>query len=143
MCLTFSRGTLLLLVMSGLLYSATICMTVAVKILFTQDVGFAFDFILYAGSLLLPVTGWVAETWIGRYRAIIVGMIMSMVTIPMLQVSFVLLQFNMTPIPAFVLAVIAMVLYGISSGSVYTNMLPFTLDQMIGVSAEELSAVVQ
>ena len=142
-CLTFSRGTLLLLVMSGLLYSATTCMIVAVKILFAQDPGFAFDFIVYAGSLLLPVTGWVAETWIGRYRAIIVGMIMSMVTIPLLQVSFVLLQFNMTPIPAFVLAAIAMVLYGISSGSVYTNMLPFTLDQMIGASADQLSAVVQ
>ena len=31
----------------------------------------------------------------------------------------------------------------IGGGSLYTNMLPFTLDQMIGASAEELSAAVQ
>ena len=143
-CLTFSQGTLLLLVMTGLLYSATTCVIIAVKIIFTQDLGYAFDFVLYAGFLLLPVTGWVAESWIGRYQAIIAGMVMSTVTILMLQVSFVLLQFiDMSLTPAFVLAVIAMVLYTICIGSVYTNMLLFTLDQMIGASADELSAVVQ
>ena len=89
---------------------------------FTQVLGFAFDFVLYAGFLLLPVTGWVAETWIGRYQAIIAGMVMSLtVTILMLQVSFVLLQFDMTLILAFVLAVIAVVLYTICIGSVYTS----------------------
>ena len=118
-------------------------MTVAVEFIFTHNLGFAFDFVLNFGYLLLPVSGWAIETWIGRYWAIIAGVVVSMVTILMLQVSFVLLQFDMTPIPAFVLAFIAMVLYTICFGSVYTNMLPFTLDQMIGASADELSAVVQ
>ena len=68
---------------------------------------------------------------------------MSIVTILMLQVLFVLLQFDMTPIPAIVLVVIAMVLYTVCNGSVHTNMLPFTPDQMIGASADELSAVIQ
>ena len=45
---------------------------------------------------------------------------------------------NLLTIAALILA-----LGTIGTGSLYTNMLPFTLDQMIGASAEELSAVVQ
>ena len=48
--------------MTGLLYSATTCITLAVKFILAQDLRFAFDFVLQAGCLLLPVTGWVAET---------------------------------------------------------------------------------
>ena len=44
----------------------------------------------------------------------------------------------------YLLLIIAALIIGtIGIGSLYTNMLPFTLDQMIGASAEELSAVVQ
>ena len=51
-----------------------------------------------------------------------------------------MLNLDWTPIPVFVLA-IGSLPFGI--GGFYTIMLPFTLDQMIGASAEELSAAVQ
>ena len=41
------------------------------------------------------------------------------------------------------LSIVVFVIGTFGFGSLYTNMLPFTLDQMIGASAEELSAVVQ
>ena len=89
------------------------------------------------------VTGWVAESWLGRYRAIVVGLVLSSVTILTLQAAFVMLQFDWTPIPAFVLLVIGLLIGTFGIGSFYTTMLPFALDQMIGASAEELSATVQ
>ena len=55
----------------------------------------------------------------------------------------VMLQFDMTHIPVFVLLVIGLLIGTFGIGSFYTTMLPFALDQMIGASAEEISATVQ
>ena len=82
--------------------------------------------------VLLPVTGWVAESWLGRYPAILVGMLMSTVAALFFQVVFVLLQHDWTSVPALVLSVVGSVIGVLDVGSLYTNMLPFTLDQMIG-----------
>ena len=54
-----------------------------------------------------------------------------------------MLHLDWTPFPALVLTITAFTFLTLSAGSFYTQMLPFTLDQMIGASAEHLSAVVQ
>ena len=70
---------------------------------------------------------------------------MSLVFILTTQAGFVMLQFaiDWTPIPAFLLIVVGLLLGTFGIGSFYTIMLPFALDQMIGASAEQHSAVVQ
>ena len=88
------------------------------------------------------MTGWVAESWLGRYRAIVVGLVLSSITVLTLQAAFVMLQFDWTPVPVFTLLVIIMPIGIFGFGSFYTVMLPFALDQMIGASAEQLSAAV-
>ena len=115
----------------------------AVAFSFSDNIKLALDYVHVALFVLLPVTGWVAESWLGRYRAIAVGLVLSLVTILTLQAAFVMLQFDWTPIPAFVLTVVGLVFGTFGIGSFYTIMLPFALDQMIGASAEELSAAVQ
>ena len=67
---------------------------------------------------------------------------MCLVTILTAQVAFVMLQFDWTPIPALMLIIVGMLIGTFGIGSFYTIMLPFALDQMIGASAEQLSAVV-
>ena len=59
--------------------------------------------------VLLPVTGWVAESWLGRYPAILVGLLMSTVAALLFQVVFVLLQFDWTPVPMLALSVVGSV----------------------------------
>ena len=54
-----------------------------------------------------------------------------------------MLQFDWTPIPAFVVIVVGLARGTFGFGSFYSIMLPFALDQMIGASAEEISATVQ
>ena len=54
-----------------------------------------------------------------------------------------LLQFNWTPIPAIALLCFYIVVTTCSVGSYTINMLPFITDQMIGASADDISAVVQ
>ena len=129
--------------MSGLLYAAHWFIYSAIAFSFSDNLKLALNYVHVALFVLLPVTGWVAESWLGRYRAIAVGLVLSLVTILTLQAAFVMLQFDWTPIPAFVLTVVCLVIGTLGIGSFYTIMLPFALDQMIGASAEELSATVQ
>ena len=71
------------------------------------------------------------------------GLVLSSVAILTVQAAFVMLQFDWTPIPAFAFIIVGLLISTLGSGSIYTITLPFALDQMIGASAEELSAVVQ
>ena len=90
---------------------------------------FVLEYVHVALWVLLPVTGWVAESWLGRYRAIVVGLVLSLATTLTLQAAFVMLQFDWTPIPAFVLIVVGLVIGTLGFGSFFTIMLPFALDQ--------------
>ena len=58
-----------------------------------------------------------------------------------LLVAFMILKLGWTPVPVVLFLALAIVTIG--SGFLYTNALPFALDQMIGAPAEELSAAVQ
>ena len=139
-CQPFPRGTVLVLKMSGLLYAVHWFVYSAIDLCFT---GTLMDCTHGALCMLLPVTGWVAESWLGRYRAIVVGLITCIATIQLLHVAFVMLHLDWTPFPALVLTITAFTFLTLSAGSFYTQMLLFTLDQMIGASAEHLSAVTQ
>ena len=127
--------------MSGLLYTVHWFAYTAIKYSFCPEYQVILDFTHSGLMVLLPVTGWAAESWLGRYRAIIVGLIMCTVVLLLVLVAYVVL--NLNALSALMLTIIAF-LFGIFGiGSLYTNMLPFTLDQMIGAPAEKLSAVVQ
>ena len=132
-----------MLLMSGLLYAINWFVIPAIVDSFPDNLKIALKYFYVPLWVLLPVTGWVAESWLGRYRAIVVGLVLTFMAILTSHVAFVLLQFQWTPVPAFVLVVVGISTGTIGVGSFYTIMLPFALDQMIGASAEQLSAVVQ
>ena len=90
-----------------------------------------------------PVTGWVVESWLGRHRSITVGFFLSMTEMLLLVTAFIMLQFSSTLIPAFARSFIALLIGSVGIGIISTILLPFTLDQMIGASGDELSAAVQ
>ena len=142
-CRFFPRGTTLVLLMSGLLYAVHWFLYAAIAFSLPDNLKLVLDYVHIILWILLPVTGWVAESWLGRYRAIVVGMVLSLATTLTLQAAFVMLQFDRTVIPAFGLVVVGLVIGTLGIGNFYTITLPFALDQMIGASAEELSATVQ
>ena len=58
----FTCGTLLVLVMSGLLYAVQLFVFFAINLSLKGTPRTVLDFTYYAFFVLLPVTGWVAES---------------------------------------------------------------------------------
>ena len=129
-----------MLIMSGLLYAEHWFLYYVVG--FSLPHWFELEYIQVILWVLLPVTGWAAESWLGRYRAIVVGLVLSLATTLTIQAAFIMLQLDLTPIPVFILIVTSLVFGTFGFGSFYSIMLPFALDQMIGASAEQLGAAV-
>ena len=128
-CRPFSRSTLLVLVMSCLLYAAHWLLYSSIESRVTDMNKFVLDCAHYVLWVILPVTGWVAESWLGRYRAIVIGLIMCTLALLLLQVALMTLQ--LLGLVSMLIISAALIIGTIGGGSLYTVMLPFTLDQMI------------
>ena len=141
---SFSHGTLLVLVWAVLSYAAFNHILRVIPLLpIPNEVQFGLKIVCGFLSLLMPVAGWLGDTWIGRYRVIISGSLLSIVALWIVLIAFVVLQFNWTPIPALVVLCIAMPVSIIGTASIMITMLPFIIDQMIGSSDVAICAAVQ
>ena len=101
----FSRGAILVLASSALLYGVHWFVYFSIKLSLPEYLRVGFDCAHYALWVLLPVTGWVGESWLGRYQTIVVGLIICTIALLLLQVAFIMLNLEWTPILAFVLAI--------------------------------------
>ena len=54
-----------------------------------------------------------------------------------------MMQFDWTPIPAVIMLCVSLLMSTIGAGNLQINILPFIIDQMIGASADDISAAVQ
>ena len=144
-CQPFPRGLMLLLGWyMQIFFSCKFTMNVSFELLptsFSELKGWLFHFNVLC--VLLPVVGWVGDSMIGRYRAIIVGFFLLTVEFLTFLSAFFMLQFNWTQIPAIIMLGMSQLLNLFCLASIFTNMLPFMIDQMIGATADDISAAVQ
>ena len=97
-------------------------------------------FLALALQLFYPLFGWIADAWIGRYRAILYGLYSLVIGCVLLTVSIIIKDFE-SLVPKFILYTSTTV-NSLGIDIIYANTLPFITDQMIGASADELSAAV-
>ena len=93
--------------------------------------------------VLLPVAGWVGDYLLGRYQAIIIGFLLLPVALVSFGGAIIMMQFDWTPIPAVIMLCVSQLISVIGTGNLQINILPFIIDQMIGASADDISAAVQ
>ena len=139
-----SSGIPLLLVWNMLLNAAISFTIISVFLLPSISINYQYIFYIWSGMwVLLPVAGWIGDSFLGRYRAIVLGVFVTMMSYLILLCITVMLQFNWTPIPAITLLCIYLLVTTCSMGTFAISMLPFIIDQMIGASADDISAIVQ
>lgn len=95
-----------------------------------------------AGRVFYPVAGVIADSYLGRYAVIHIGLWLLWVGFSMNSLSFSL-AYLMTPRSAarYVLAVLSIILFSAGSGSVEAVLIPFGVDQLYqGASSDELSS---
>ena len=91
-------------------------------------------------QIFYPLFGWIADAWIGRYKAILIGLYLLIIGCVFLTFYTIIKYFDQFVSCLFLYTSIAITSLGIAA--VNANILPFITDQMIGASANELSATV-
>lgn len=95
-----------------------------------------------AGRVFYPVAGVIADSYLGRYGMIHIGLWLLWVGFATNSLSFSFL-YLITPksVIAYILAVLSVILFSAGSGSVEAVLIPFGVDQLYqGASSDELSS---
>ena len=99
-----------------------------------------FQFILFSCYIFFPFLGLLADVYIGRYRAILIGVILSFVSWIIIGLAFILHSYygflrTLWILPVFILHFIGFI-------SFTANIIQYNIDQLIGASAKELSTMI-
>ena len=98
----------------------------------------ALDYVSVSFIITTPLFGWIADAWIGRYKVILYSIVTQAIWCVILNVSLVI------PYPqiSIKLQYFCFILNTVIYAAFQASLLPFVIDQMIGGSADELSAAV-
>ena len=91
-------------------------------------------------QIFYPLFGWIADAWIGRYRAILYGLYSLILGCAFLTLSFIIKEFE--SLISHITLYTSTIVNSLGIAIIYANTLPFITDQLIGASGDELSAAV-
>ena len=106
--------------------------------LFNQS--FLFICLISMLQIFFPLFGWIADAWIGRYRAILYGLYSVIIGCVFFAGSVFVHEFN--PLVSQIFIYVFNVFNSFGLAAIYANILPFITDQIIEASGDELSAAV-
>ena len=99
----------------------------------------------YAPYFLIPFCGWLSDTKIGRGNAIYLSLWLGWVGTLLQSINYCL-QYNSCGITALIgrygFSGVAFILLSVSSAFMYTNILPYGIDQMMNVSSVKIRAFI-
>ena len=100
-------------------------------------------YVIRVFQVFFPLIGWIADTWIGRYRAILYGLYIMFVGVILLSIwTFISYLHPELDILANIFLYASNVVNTLGIATVIATMIPFITDQMIGASSDQFSAVV-
>lgn len=95
------------------------------------------------GRIFYPLTGLIADTWLGRYKMIRLGLLLMWIGFVLITISESMRYASVgnKMVEKYVLPIVAAILLVISSASIEANIIPFGVDQIQqGASSTEISS---
>ena len=101
-------------------------------------------YLIHVFQVFFPLIGWLADTWIGRYRAILYGLYIMFVGVILLSIWTLIISYlhPELDILANIFLYASNVVNTLGIATVIATMIPFITDQMIGASSDHISAVI-
>ena len=93
-------------------------------------------------ALFFPFFGLLADVWIGRYKAILVGMVLCFLSWTLGGIGFIVYQNYGYKTIFWIFCVVSSALQVSGYSSLRANIVQYNTDQLVGASADELSTII-
>ena len=108
----------------------------------TGAIGIVFDIGYCLVFLSFPLFGLLADIWVGRYRAITIGIIMCFLSWIFVGIGYIFNHFFQVELFLYIVYGFAYVFEVVGFNSFRANIFQYNIDQLVGASADELSSVI-
>ena len=103
-----------------------------------------YSFVILAcfGYCSFPLFGLLADVWIGRYKAILIGIVLCFISWIIIGIGFIVEIYIISEVELWSLYVVAYIIHICGFSSFTANIIQYNIDQLVGASADELSSVI-
>ena len=103
---------------------------------------YGFVIIVCFGHMSFPLFGLLADVWIGRYKAILIGIVLCFISWIILGIGFILKSYFISNELFWICFIFAYMLNFCGFSSFTANIIQYNIDQLVGASADELNSVI-
>ena len=98
--------------------------------------------ILCSGHFFFPLFGLLADVWIGRYKAILIGIVLSFISWIIIGIGFIVDNYFASEAVLWSFYSTAYIIHFCGFSSFTANIIQYNIDQLVGASADELNTVI-
>ena len=147
----FSRSVIMVLVWDALMYNyiiywryfvATVYSNVQQSQTPNRTTGIIFDITYCMLFITFSLLGLIADVWIGRYKILITGIFLSFFAWILSGVGFVIITYWFNYLLFFIIDAVGYLCVVAGYTAFRANIVQFNIDQLVGASADELSAII-
>ena len=101
-----------------------------------------FVIIFFFGYFFFPLLGLLADVWIGRYKATLIGIVLCFISWIMMGIGFIVDNYFTFKVVLWSFFSFGYIVHFCGYSSFTANIIQYNIDQLVGASADELSSVI-
>ena len=98
--------------------------------------------IICFGYCSFPILGLVADVWIGRYKAILIGIVLCFISWIIIGIGYILESYFESEAVLWTFNSFVSIVHFCGYSSFTANIIQYNIDQLVGASADELNSVI-
>ena len=103
---------------------------------------YVFVIIFFFGYFFFPLFGLLADVWIGRYKAILIGIVLCFISWIVIGIGFFIESYFVSELVLWSAFSFTCIFTYCGFSSFSANIIQYNIDQLVGASADELNSVI-